>query len=392
LATTFRDSPEVARHLALLLGTSRQLGDVLLANPDLIERLPDPNRLRTLERDELEASAQRVIDWRGAREERQRALQRWKQRHVLGVAARDVFGYANVAQVGADLTRLAEATLESALQAVEPKLPIAIVAFGRLGGAEVGYASDLDVAFVHGGADASEAERIAAGVQRFVGGDTPAERIWAVDADLRPEGRSGPLARSLEGWDGYLDRWVSTWERQAYLRARAVAGDVALGEQLVDRLRATAVERPLTPDDGREVRRMKVRIERERLGPGDDPEFHLKLGRGSLSDIEFTVQLLQLRHGVAEASTMAALAALEELGHLPPDEAEVLEEAYRFCEGARNRTFLVVGSGDALPSRPELVTPVARSLGVTVSELREEYRRVTRRARRVVERRFYDQG
>ena len=137
---------------------------------------------------------------------------------------------------------------------------------------------------------------------------------------------------------------------------------------------------------------MKVRIEQERLGPTDDPDLHLKLGRGSLSDIEFTVQLLQLRHRVPEASTMAALAALEELGHLPAEEADVLEASYRFCEGARNRTYLVVGSGDALPVRPELATPIARSLGVTVSELREQYRRVTRRARRVVERRFYGRG
>ena len=106
---------------------------------------------------------------------------------------------------GADLTRLAEATLECALEAVDPQVPMAIVAFGRLGGGELGYASDLDVAFVHDGADAAEAERVAAGVLRFVGGDTPAERIWAVDADLRPEGRSGPLLAALDGWEGYLD-------------------------------------------------------------------------------------------------------------------------------------------------------------------------------------------
>ena len=392
LASTFRDSPEAARHLALLLGTSRQLGDFLLANPDLIERLPDPSRLRTLERDDLVASARRVVSWRGDRDERQRALQRWNRRHVIGVAARDIFGHSGVDQVGADLTRLAEATLECALEAVEPHVPVAIVSFGRLGGEELGYASDLDVAFVHDGSDAAEAERIAAGVLRFVGGDTPAERIWPIDADLRPEGRSGPLSRGRDGWDGYLTRWVSTWERQAYLRARAVAGDADLGAELVARLHAAAVEAPLSVDDEREVRRMKVRIEQERLGPNDDPEFHLKLGRGSLSDIEFTVQLLQLRHGLVEPSTMVALAALVEDGHLPLDEAEVLEEAYRFCEGTRNRTYLVAGSGDALPTRPELVTPVARSLGFTVSELRERYRRVTRRARRVVERRFYGQG
>jgi glutamate-ammonia-ligase adenylyltransferase len=303
-----------------------------------------------------------------------------------------VFGEAGVDQVGADLTRLAEATLETALEALDPQVPIAVLAFGRLGGAELGYASDLDIAFVHEGRDAEEAERVAAGVLRFVNGVTPAERIWAVDADLRPEGRSGPLSRGLDGWDGYLARWASTWERQAYLRARAVAGDPDLGAALIERLHDAAVERPLLADDEREIRRMKVRIERERLGPDDDPEFHLKLGRGSLSDIEFTVQLLQLRHGVVEPSTMTALATLVEGGHLPLEEAEVLEASYRFCEGARNRTYLVVGSGDALPARPELLTPVARSLGFTVSELRERYRRVTRRARRVVERRFYGQG
>lgn len=392
LATAFRDSPEVARHLALLLGTSRHLGDVLVANPDLIERLPDPDRLRTRPWAQLVASGLSAISWREDLDDRQRALQRWKQRHLLGVAARDVFGHAGVEQVGADLTSLAEAILEGALRSLDPQTPFAVVAFGRLGAGELGYASDLDLAFVHEDPDAAEAERVASGLLRFVGGDTPAERIWAVDADLRPEGRSGPLARSLDGWDGYLERWASTWERQAYLRVRCVAGDADLGRRLVERIQGAVWERPLSAAEEREVRRMKVRIEQERIAPGDDPEFHLKLGRGSLSDIEFTVQLLQLRHRVPEASTVAALGALVEAGHLPPEEADVLEEAYRFCEGARNRTFLVVGAGDSLPTRPELITRVARSLGCTVPELRGEYRRVTRRARRVVERRFYDQG
>lgn len=393
LASTFRESPEVARHLALLLGSSRQLGDILVANPDLIERLPVPERLQTQEWEALVSGARASLAWRGAHEERQRGLQRWQRRHLLGVAARDLFGQASVDVVGTDLSVLAEASLEAALAELAPRVPISVVAFGRLGGAELGYASDLDVAFVHDGsgeADAIEAERVAAGLLRFLGGGTPAERVWALDASLRPEGRNGPLARSLPGWRAYLERWASTWERQAYLRVRAVAGDEGLGDRLVAQIREAVWSRPFDDDDVREVRRMKVRIEQERLPPGEDPEFHLKLGRGSLSDIEFTVQLLQLRHGVAGARTLGVLDALVEAGHLPIEEADVLAEAYRFCERTRNRSFLVVGPGDALPVVPEKVTPLARSLGFSVAELRAEYRRVTRRARRVVERRFFD--
>ena len=395
LAGTFRESPEVARQLALVLGTSRRLGDILAANPDLIERLPDPARLRTREWDELVASASTAMAWRADVDAQQRALQRWHQRHLLGIAARDVLGHASVEVVGADLSALAEASLEAALAVLQPQVPLAVVAFGRLGGAELGYASDLDLAFVHRGGDPAateEAERVAAGLLRFLGGDTPAEGIWAVDATLRPEGRNGPLSRSLEGWCAYLDRWASTWERQAYVRVRAVAGDEALGDELVAAIGEAVWARPFTEEQAREVRRMKVRIERERLAPGEDPEFHLKLGRGSLSDIEFTVQLLQLRAGVRGPRTLGALEVLVEEGRLPAEEADVLVEAYRFCERTRNRSFLVAGPGDALPLRPEQATPLARSLGFTVAGLRDEYRRVTRRARRIVERRFYDRA
>ncbi len=395
LASEFRESPEVARHLALLLGSSRQLGDILVANPDLIERLPVPERLQTQGWASLVASARAGLAWRAEPEERQRALQRWQRRNLLGIAARDLFDHASVDVVGSDLSVLAEASLEAALEELAPKVPVAVVAFGRLGGAELGYASDLDVAFVHDGvgeADAAEAERVAAGLLRFLGGGTPAERVWTLDASIRPEGRNGPLARSFEGWKAYLARWASTWERQAYLRVRAVAGAEELGDRLVNQIHDAIWSRPFADDDVREVRRMKVRIEQERLAPGEDPEFHLKLGRGSLSDIEFTVQLLQLRHGVPGARTLGALDALVEAGHLPLEEADVLAEAYRFCERARNRSFLVVGPGDALPIAPEKATPLARSLGLTVTDLRTEYRRVTRRARRIVERRFYDRG
>jgi glutamate-ammonia-ligase adenylyltransferase len=396
LAGAFRDSPEAARRLCRILGTSRLLGDIAVANPDLIARLPDPSRLRTRPKDDLVRSAAAAVDWRDDATDRRRGLQRWRHRHLFGVAARDLLGEDDLVTIGADLGTVAEATLEMAVRELAPSLPFAVVALGRFGGAELSYGSDLDVVFVYDGSGSDaveEADRVATGLLRFVGGDTPASRIYELDADLRPEGRQGPLARSLEGYAAYFSRWALTWERQSMLRARPVAGDPDLGERFVDLVGTSLLDRPFTADDAREVRRMKARIERERIPSGEDPEFHLKLGKGSLSDVEFTVQLLQLEHGVRSAATMAALDGLVAAGHLPAEDAAVLAEAYRFCERTRNRLFLVRGApGDALPAQPEALAVLARSLDMTANDLRDTYRRVTRRARRVVERRFYGRG
>jgi len=225
-----------------------------------------------------------------------------------------------------------------------------------------------------------------------VNGTTPAERIFALDAGLRPEGRDGPLARSLEGYRTYHRRWAQTWERQALLRGRVVAGDPSVGRRFLELADDVLWGRPVTDDHVREIRRMKARIERERIPAGDDPQFHLKLGRGSLSDVEWTAQLLQLRAGVAAPGTMEALRRLAAAGAIGAGDAAVLGEAYRFCEQVRNRWFLVSGApGDALPSQADQLARLARSCNTTAVGLREEYRRVTRRARRVVERLFYGQ-
>jgi [glutamine synthetase] adenylyltransferase / [glutamine synthetase]-adenylyl-L-tyrosine phosphorylase len=395
LANAFRDSPEVARRLCQLLGTSGLLGDVLAANPDLIVRLADVDRLQTLDHAGLADSADRALDWRTDVDDRQQALRRWRARHLLGVAARDVFGAADVAAVGADLVALAEASVEAALASLEPRVPFAVVALGRFAGGELSYASDLDVLFVHEGstpADHEEGLRVAAGLLRFLAGATPAQRIYDIDADLRPEGRQGALSRTIDGYAAYYERWALTWERQAMARARPVAGDPALGARFLALLDQAVWGRPFSAEDEREVRRMKARIERERIPPGEDPEFHLKLGRGSLSDVEFTVQLLQMRTGTRAPSTMGALERLSSAGVVSGEDAGVLQAAYRFCERTRNRWWLV-GSApsavDALPQRPDDLSHLARSLDTSAAGLRDEYRRVTRRARRVVERLFY---
>jgi glutamate-ammonia-ligase adenylyltransferase len=174
------------------------------------------------------------------------------------------------------------------------------------------------------------------------------------------------------------------------IRARTVAGDFDLGNRLLEELDEHVWGDGLTPDELLEIRRMKARIEGERIPPGEDPKFHLKLGRGSLSDVEFTAQMLQLQYGVRATGTVAALQALSTTGVLAEDDADQLYESYRFCERVRNRWYLVnSGPADSLPTQPEPLTWLARSLGTTASALRDDYRRVTRRARHVVERVFY---
>ncbi len=398
LTRTFRESPEAARRLCHLVGTSRLAADTLQRNPELVDRLPDPARLTTRERGQLVESAMLALGWRDELAERQRALRRWKDRHLLGVMARDVLHGASVADVGGGITAIAEASLEAALRAVgavRSSLPFAVIALGRFGGAELSYASDLDVVFVYDGSAASdfeEATRVATRLRQFVIGATPAERIWSVDLDLRPEGKKGPVARSVEGYATYFHRWALAWERQAMLRARPVAGDADVAARFMALLEGFVWEPGLSVDDVREIRRTKARIERERIPPGEDPAFHLKLGRGSLSDVEWTVQLLQLRWGVRSPSTMGGIHALVEHEVLARDDAEVLATAYRFCEATRNRLYLVAsGPGDALPPQEStLLRWLARSLDTTPSQLREDYRRVTRRARRVMERLFYE--
>jgi glutamate-ammonia-ligase adenylyltransferase len=247
--------------------------------------------------------------------------------------------------------------------------------------------------------DFDHAEHVAAHLVQEIGATTAEGQTFRIDARLRPEGNQGPLARSIGGFRQYYAQWGLTWERQALTKARFVAGDAELGARFADLATEFTYAHPMTDDDVREIRRMKARIERERIPPGEDPQFHLKLGRGSLSDVEFTVQLLQLVNGgehpdVRVPGTIAALERLRAHGLLDADDTDVLEEAYRFCERARNAHYLQTAQpSDALPTDRAELERLALLLGYVHrphSVLRDDYRRVTRRARRVVERVFYD--
>jgi glutamate-ammonia-ligase adenylyltransferase len=220
-----------------------------------------------------------------------------------------------------------------------------------------------------------------------------------VDADLRPEGKQGPLVRSLASYAAYYARWGQVWEAQALLRADAAVGDAEVREQfeaLINPMRWP--ESGLSEDAVVEIRRLKARVDAERLPRGADPATHLKLGRGALADVEWTVQLLQLRHayevkGLRTTRTLPALQAAAEAGLVDAEDAESLSRAWRFASRQRNAIMLVRGrASDQLPSAARDRAAVAALLGYAPDEtemMLDDYLRTTRRARAVVERIFW---
>jgi len=351
-------------------------------------------------------------------------LRRFKRRELVRVAVRDLTGDLPVERVGAELAALAQACLEAGLavamrQAGEgprssggpgvsppgpPPVRVAVLGMGKLGGTELSYTSDLDVLFCHEPAEGVDpetanraADRVVRELLRGLSAVTPEGTCFKVDPNLRPEGRNGPLSRTLGSYKAYWDRWAQPWERQALIKVRPVAGDMELAGRFCAEAEARVYTDPLDPATVADVRRMKARVESERLPAGADPKLHLKLGPGGLADVEWTAQLLQLRVGGAQPAvrvqpTLDALEALAAAGALDPGQAAWLADAYRLCLRTRNLAYLVAGRPvDSLPTDPVALERLARAMGDPGRQrLLEDYRRATRRARRVVDARFWD--
>jgi [glutamine synthetase] adenylyltransferase / [glutamine synthetase]-adenylyl-L-tyrosine phosphorylase len=420
-----RDNPAGAELLCTVLGSSRLLGDLLARHPELLTAMADPHRLAAArEPAELVASASAIVARHTDAAAAWDGLRRFKRRELVRVAVRDLTGQVPVEQAGAELSALAQACLAAGLliamrEAGEgsrspgelglgppgpPPVRLAVLAMGKLGGAELSYTSDLDVVFCHEpvpGADPEvagrAADRVLKELLRGLSAVTPEGTAFEVDPNLRPEGRNGPLSRTLGSYRAYWDRWAEPWERQALIKVRPVAGDHELAERFCQEAAARVYVDPIDPATVIEVRRMKARVESERLPAGADPKLHLKLGPGGLADVEWTAQLLQLRFGatrpeVRAQPTLAALDALATAGALDPGEAAWLADAYRLCLRIRNLAYLVAGRPvDSLPTDPVALERLARVMGEPGRQrLLEDYRRATRRARRVVDKRFWD--
>jgi glutamate-ammonia-ligase adenylyltransferase len=413
--STLRDEGAVAKRLMHVLGTSAYVPDLLLRAPEVIQLYADgPNGPKLLDV-EPEGTAKALVASAGRHADPVRAIaaaRTLRRRELARIASADLLGMLEVTDVCEALTSVWVAVLQAALEAViRANTPnggvpasIAVIGMGRLGGGELGYGSDADVMFVCEpveGVDESAAVRwsvtIAEQVRTLLG--TPsADPPLEVDANLRPEGRNGSLVRTLDSYETYYTQWAQAWEIQALLRAHRVAGDLDLGERfllMVDTIRY--------PPDGvsaeavQEIRRVKARVDAERLPRGADPNTHTKLGRGGLADVEWTVQLLQLRHAhkVPALHTTSTLDTLDAIGAaelIAEGDIELLRQAWLTATRARNALVLVRGKAtDQLPGPGRQLNAVAVAAGWDNGdggEFLDNYLRVTRRAKAVVRKVF----
>ena len=416
----------MAERLARILASSRYAVQLLTRAPQTVQMLADDAELVPRERAalqaEMSAAGNRQADAPAAVE----AIRAIRRRELFRVAASDILGEIDVLDVGAALSDLASATIDATLSVVRAHSeaqPVPEIAgdrdgplgrpgdvlrlgcrrhvrdggrkCGRLGALRGGRggrppAVQRDPTKVSG-AVITEVRRLLA--------KPGVDPVLTIDADLRPEGKGGALIRSLTAYRNYYSRWSSTWEMQALVRADALAGNQELGAALM-----AEIDAHRWPEDGLshaqliEIRKLKARVEAERLPRGADPAKHTKLGPGGIADVEWTVQLLQLQHAyrlpqLRSTRTVTALRAARDAGVIDPMDAGHLEAAWTLASRIRNQIMLMRGRGsDSLPSDNRELAGVAELLGYKPGEsshLLADYRRVTRQARKVVDRVFW---
>ena len=409
-----RDDTNVAWRMARLLTAGRYPIDLLMRAPAAVAMLADDELLKPRQAADLRAEADAVLRRHEGADAAVAGLLALRRAELFRTAAADVLGLAGHEQVASALSTVTSVTIAGALDVAcreaersRGPLParICVVAMGRFGGREMGYGSDADVLFVYqplpgsrGEAANRAAHAVADGLRRILArpGPDPSLRL---DADLRPEGKQGPLVRTLAAYRSYYDRWAVPWEVQALLRAEPIAGDSDVREEftaIADEFRYPAGG--IAKQSMREIKRIKARIEAERMPRGLDPALHVKLGPGGLSDTEWVAQLLQLRHAGATPQlrttrTLDALAAATDARLLDAGDAAALSRSWLLATQIRNAVMLVTGrASDVLPTGQPDLAATARLLGYPADEshqLVQDWRQAARRARAVMERVFY---
>lgn len=395
-----RDSSGAAERLMKVLSSSSFIARLLEHIPDSSAWFGDGDALNPLSLEKLSQEMTAVIE-RASYDEAAELLRQIRRREVLRIAIGAVLGNLSLSQISAGLSDLVDSYLLTALSLAKRELNsemnFGIVAMGRWGGREIGFGSDADAMFVYQSTqnDAQlEAEKIASLIMSLTK-DSLLE--FEIDLGLRPEGKNGPRVRSIESYQAYYEKWADTWEFQALLRARIIGSDSDLSAaftELIDRYRYPS---ELTSTQLIEIRRIKARVESERLPMGADPARHLKLGRGSISDVEWVVQLYQMKMARSKPAlrvlgTIEALGQLEKLGEFSKEQAENLRAGWLIASRCRSALVLAIDKLiDLLPTDRRALEATARILEYkpgAAAELEADYLAATRKSRRSYEELF----
>ncbi|MFL6100024.1 MAG: bifunctional [glutamine synthetase] adenylyltransferase/[glutamine synthetase]-adenylyl-L-tyrosine phosphorylase, partial [Actinomycetales bacterium] len=418
LRALLRTGGVVRDRLLAVLGASVALGDHLARHPDDWTALESdgPSSVDELRADLVDAvrgSAGSPSSVAGHRHSAYDALRRSYRRRLLALAGRDLHSSdpaADLPEIARRLADLADAAVGAALVIAEAEHPgsealcrLAVIGMGKLGGQELNYVSDVDVIFVAEPVEGVDevtaldaATRLASSLMRACSASTAEGTLWPVDAALRPEGKAGSLVRTLASHVSYYERWAKTWEFQALLKARPVAGDVALGERYVEAIGSLVWSSTEREDFVADVQAMRRRVEEH--VPAADADRQLKLGKGGLRDVEFSVQLLQLVHGRTDESlrsrtTLDALAALSAGGYVARDDAASLDAAYRVLRCLEHRVQLHrLRRTHLMPTSEDDLRWLGRSMGHRANpahSVQGQWQRQAREVRRLHEGIFY---
>lgn len=396
-----RDSSGAAERLMRVLSSSEYIARLLEHIPDSSVWFGEDDALRPRAKADVLQEMLAIFERSDDTETCAEALRNIRRRETLRVAIGAVLGVGTMTEISRGLTEVTDAyafaMLELAKFDMSIEIDVAIIAMGRWGGEELGFGSDADAMLVYTSEEEDaqpKAEKLTARLLQLA---SDSLLDFELDLDLRPEGKNGARIRSLSGYAGYYEKWAEPWEFQALLRARLVTGSEELQHAFIELVDAYRYPAKVTPKTLMEIRRVKARVENERLPQGADPARHLKLGRGSISDVEWLVQLMQVAHAgsIPELRTLSTLEALEVIqanGLIDQSAHERLRQGWLIASRCRSAQVLASDKRlDVLPTDRRQLEAMARILEYQPGEaakLEEDYLSITRKARASFEKYF----
>ncbi len=381
LLTYLAKNPRSFEILTTLFAGSQFLTEILLRNPNYFEQLVDHHHLsQTKSADELKQEARAVIQPMENQADITPvidALRRFQRYEMLRIGVCDLLGLLDVGTVTMQLSHLADSLAAAAIELAARHTHIdptgfGVLGMGKLGGQELNYSSDIDLIFLcH--TNGQSYHKLGQAVIDILSRSTAEGFLYRVDMRLRPWGKSGALVSTVDGYITYLTKNAGLWERQALLKARLIAGDEAVGQAFFQQAAPIIFDQRGNANILRpEIHKLKQRIESQLKLKGRDWG-EVKLGQGSIRDIEFVTQYLQLMHGPTEklytANTLKALAALLSAKHLKPDEYRVLADGYIFLRTIEHHLQLMhYRQTHTLPTEAGALNSLARRLGFQGAE------------------------